>query len=200
MVDEVRAVVATLFWASVMLFVWISYGYYSNGSNVSRKSSGDAIAKGPCTTIDVADAAVPSTRGIGEDDSHRSCGHSHSSVPYSNDVRLIIDGCNGPIRWSGQQRLRSQGTRSSITMSLLRTSTSSSSTRGGNSNKIVRHERADEERLDMIPLLQRLVQDSRPDAPAVHSVSVVFDGVSQSKRRRRNRTQRSNQSSNPKTT
>jgi hypothetical protein len=162
---SVVEVVSSLAWSLVFILVWVAYIFFSNGTNCSVLRRGRKVEVGENGGV----VGLPNLT-TAEDDG----GHPPSSAP-SNHVLLIIDGCNGPIRFN-EKLLQNRNTTSEA-LSLLQTSSSPHQAPSGVIGK--RHV---EVRLEMLPLLHHLVQQSGGLSTPLHSVSIVFDGVSQSKR------------------
>jgi hypothetical protein len=92
--------------------------------------------------------------------------HQQQQQQQRPTVELLIDGCNGSIKFQHQHDDQNPNQLKLVALSILNTH---------------QHEkRYQEERLDMIPPLKHLLVSSEP--PLFDSVSVIFDGISQSKR------------------
>lgn len=166
----VAAVLSSLVWSSVFTLVWLLYRSFSkNGGCLLRPGWGVQVKDN-----DEVNLSVFTTSCCGG--FSRSCEHSY--------VQLIIDGCNGPIRFS-QKMLKDQNTVYQA-LTLLHVSSSSTSSLPQQRQNETINGRRDTERLEMIPLLHHLVQQYETViglcTSPFHSVSIIFDGVSQSKR------------------
>jgi hypothetical protein len=187
----VDVVVSSLVWGSLFLLIWVLC--YSDRLSKNGGSSGRVFRTSGWRLLQVRDKDTVNDLSIfTTNEKYDDIKDGHNVSSGNSNTKLLIDGCNGPIRFS-QKMLKHRNTVSEA-LSLLHTSSLSQQQQQQQQQQQhpknvsgITGQRTDEVRLAMIPSLHHLIVGRRTSGttslPLLHSVSIIFDGVSQSKRR-----------------